>query len=199
MKIINASYEIMTPIDGAAILKAIETAGRVCYKSENAITEGSAEQFVAGIIKSGHESVLEHVSITVRFVVDRGISHQIVRHRIASYSQESTRINYKDGLTVVKPFFWEEDSPQYRAWKGLCEQAETCYLGLIATGVKPVQARNVLPTSTKTEVVMTANLREWRHVFRLRTAKDAHPQIREVAVPLLEELKRKIPVVFGDL
>ena len=204
MKIIPASYSILTPIDGADILRRIETAGRVCYKSEGAIKDGSAEKFVRAIIKSGHESVLEHVSLSVRFTVDRGISHEIVRHRIASYSQESTRYcNYgKDKfgneLTFIRPCFWE-DGPKYKAWRGMCETAEACYLSLISFGAKPEEARSVLPNSLKTELIMTANAREWRHFLRLRTARDAHPQIREVACPLLAELKERIPVVFDDI
>lgn len=204
MKIIPASYEILTPIDGADILRRIESAGRMCYKSEGAITDGSAERFVAGIIRRGHESVLEHVSLSVKFTVDRGVSHEIVRHRIASYSQESTRYcNYSgekfDGeITVIEPCFWDEDGSAYQEWRYICQRAEMSYKYLIQNGATPEQARSVLPNSLKTELIMTANLREWRHFLKLRTAKDAHPQMREVTAPLLAELKR-IPVVFDDL
>lgn len=208
MKIIPAGCEILTPIDGADILRRIESAGRVCYKSEGAITDGSAKRFVAGIIRRGHESVLEHVILSVKFTVDRGVSHEIVRHRIASYSQESTRYcNYgadKFGreLTFIRPCFWTEGSRAYEIWKASMEAAERDYIRLtdrLECGATPEQARSVLPNSLKTEIVMTANLREWRHFLRLRTAKDAHPQMREVAAPLLAELKSKIPVVFDDL
>ena len=205
MKIINASYKIETPIDGAEILKRIEKAGRTCYKSEDRITEESAEAFVRMLIERGHESVLEHESITVRFVCDRGISHEIVRHRLASYSQESTRYcNYSgdrfgSGLTFIKPCFLPEVSVTYRLWKRAMFVAEKKYFGLLNWGCTPQEARTVLPNSTKTEIVMTANLREWRHFLKLRTAKTAHPQMRELTVPLLHELQERIPVVFDDI
>ena len=205
MKIINASYHIETPIDGAEILKRIEKAGRTCYKSEDRITEESAENFVRMLIERGHESVLEHESITVRFICDRGISHEIVRHRLASFSQESTRYcnysNYRFGseLTVIKPCFLKEKTGAYMSWFAAMHLADIMYSDMLAEGCTPQEARSVLPSSTKTEVVMTANLREWRHFLKLRTAKAAHPQMRELTVPLLHELQERIPVVFDDI
>ena len=205
MKIINASYHIETPIDGAEILKRIEKAGRTCYKSEDRITAESAEAFVRMLIERGHESVLEHESITVRFVCDRGVSHEIVRHRIASFSQESTRYcNYSNDrfgseLTFIKPCFWKEWTLAYKQWSLAVSFAEKEYFALLDCGCTPQEARSVLPNSTKTEVVMTANLREWRHFLKLRTAKAAHPQMRELTVPLLHELQERIPVVFDDI
>ena len=205
MKIINASYHIETPIDGAEILKRIEKAGRTCYKSEDRITEESAKSFVQKLIERGHESVLEHESITVRFICDRGVSHEIVRHRLASYSQESTRYcNYSGDrfgseLTFIRPCFLPEVSVTYRLWKRAMFVAEKKYFGLLNWGCTPQEARSVLPNSTKTEIVMTANLREWRHFLKLRTAKAAHPQMRELTVPLLHELQERIPVVFDDI
>lgn len=205
MKIIKAGFHILSPVDGAEILKSIEQAGRVCYKSEDKITDDSAEKFVAGIIKRGHEAVLEHQSITVKFIVDRGVSHEIVRHRLAAYCQESTRYcNYsKDGfgneITVIEPCFWDKNSPQMKAWEAAMDEAQTYYLALIEMGATPQEARSVLPNSLKTEVVMTANLREWRHFFKLRTAPAAHPQMREVAIALLAEFQRLVPVVFDDI
>ncbi len=205
MKIINASFEIMTPLNGAEILKHIETAGRTCYKSEDKITASSAEKFVANIIKNGHESVLEHFSFSVRFIVDRGVSHELVRHRIASFSQESTRYcNYITDrfgreLTVIKPCFLAEGTPAWDTWKTECASAEAAYFELLELGCQPQEARAVLPNSLKTEVIMTCNLREWRHMLSLRTGKAAHPQMREVTTPLLEKLKELIPVVFDDI
>ena len=205
MKIINASYSIETPIDGAEILKRIEKAGRTCYKSEDRITEESAESFVRMLIERGHESVLEHESITVRFVCDRGVSHEIVRHRLASYSQESTRYcNYSGDrfgseLTVIKPYFLKETTGAYKSWITAMFVAEKEYFAMLNWGCTPQEARSVLPNSIKTEVVMTANLREWRHFLKLRTAKAAHPQMRELTVPLLNELQERIPVVFDDI
>lgn len=205
MKIIPASYEILTPIDGAEILRRIEEAGRVCYKSEGAIKSGSAERFVKRIIESGHESVLEHVSFSVRFTVDRGVTHELVRHRVASYSMESTRYcNYgqdKFGseLTFIRPYFWTDGSDAYKTWKEAMEAAERYYLRLIYMGATAQEARGTLPHSVKADIEMTANLREWRHCLRLRTAKASHPQMREVMIPLLAELKSRIPVIFDDL
>lgn len=212
MKIINPSVEFMEPVNGAEILRKIERIGRVCYKSEDKITEDSAEKFVRGIIKSGHESVIEHQSISVKVICDRGVSHEIVRHRIASYSQESTRYcNYTGekfgwGITVVDigtGFKYdmenETDRKKWCIWLDAMFDAEYHYEKLIAAGAKPEEARSVLPNSTKTEIVMTMNLREWRHFLRLRGGKAAHPQIREVADMILEMFHKEIPVVFDDI
>ncbi|GAB6177728.1 FAD-dependent thymidylate synthase [Desulfobaculum senezii] len=205
MKIVRPSFDIMFLPDGEEMIRNIEAAGRTCYKSEDKITSDSARKFVRRIIASGHESVIEHGSATVRFVCDRGVTHELVRHRIAAFSQESTRYaNYSkdkfgNEITVVKPVFWDEDSEAYRLWYEAMEQAERLYLDLIDKGAKAQEARSVLPNSLKTEIVMTANLREWRHVFKLRCDGAAHPQIREVMLPLLDEFARRVPVVFDDL
>ena len=195
----------MDDIDGAKILQKLERCGRVCYKSEDKITEGSAEKFIGMILKSGHESVLEHEKLTVKFICDRGVTHEIVRHRIASYSQESTRYcNYSkdkfvNELAFIRPCFWADDSEEYAVWKRAMEEIEKTYVKLISLGAKPEEARSILPNSLKTEIVCTMNLREWRHFFRLRTAERAHPQIREISVALLDELKKRIPVIFDDI
>ena len=205
MKIINASYKIETPIDGAGMLKRIEMAGRTCYKSEDRITAESAKAFVRMLIERGHESVLEHASITVRFICDRGVSHEIVRHRLASYSQESTRYcNYSNDrfgyeITFIKPYFLKEGTVAYASWITAMHLANIMYSDMLAEGCTPQEARSVLPNSVKTEIVMTANLREWRHFLKLRTAPAAHPQMRELTVPLLKELQERIPVVFDDI
>lgn len=199
MKVINPYVEVLTPLNGKAILKHIELCGRVCYKSEDKITEDSAIKFVENIIKRGHESVLEHFSISVRFVCDRGVSHEIVRHRIASYSQESTRYcNYGHGeVTFIKPLFFE--GAELENWEEAMENAENSYLWMIDEAFSPQAARSVLPNSLKTELIMTANLREWRHFLKLRTSKAAHPQMVEVANPLLVIFQNEIPVVFDDI
>jgi thymidylate synthase (FAD) len=205
MKIVSPSHEIMTTIDGASVLQSIELAGRTCYKSENKVTANSAVAFIERIITSGHHSVIEHVNITVKFICDRGVTHELVRHRLASYSQESTRYaNYsKDKfgkeITVVKPPFWSEDSAEYAEWRKAMKCAEKSYMRLIEMKARPEQARSVLPNSLKTEIVMTCNIREWRHVLNLRCSKEAHPQIREIMLPLLSELHDKVPVVFDDI
>ena len=205
MKIIKPDVQFITPIDGATILKRLEQCGRVCYKSEDKITEGSAEKFVAGIIKRGHEAVLEHCSFTVKFICDRGVSHEIVRHRMASYCQESTRYcNYSKDvfgseITVIRPSFLTEGTPGWQYWKVACRMAEKSYFELLDWGCTPQEARSVLPNSLKTEVVMTANIREWRHFLKLRCSPAAHPQMREVALILLDKVHWLIPVCFDDI
>lgn len=205
MQIVQAGYEILDPLNGEEILKKIERVARVCYKSEDKITDGSAEKMVRALVKRGHEAMLEHFSFSVKFIVDRGVSHEIVRHRVASFAQESTRYcNYghEGEIAVIEPCFWEVGSQEYMAWKHGCMVAQRRYLELLEDGASPQEARAVLPNSLKTEVVMTANLREWRHFFKLRacgmTGKP-HPQMLEVVVPLLKEVKSLIPVVFDDL
>lgn len=205
MKVIPASFEIMGQVDGQAMLANIERYGRVCYKSEGGITPDSAGPFIRRIVRSGHESVIEHEKLTVRFICDRGVSHEIVRHRLASYSQESTRYcNYaKDKfgneLTFIRPCFWEEGSPAYALWEKQMRSAEEAYIALLQAGATPEQARSVLPNSLKTELVATMDLREWRHFLRLRTAARAHPQMRELALPLLRKLQELLPPVFEDI
>ena len=202
MKIIDAKVEIIDKLDGLEMLKKIELIGRTCYKSEDKITDDSCKQFVKNIIARGHESVLEHVNFSVRFTCDRGVSHEIVRHRIASYSQESTRYcNYAkaDEIVVVKPCFWSESDNDFKDWKSAMQIAESHYMKLIRNGSTPQEARSVLPNSLKTEIVMTANIREWRHFLKLRTSKTAHPQMREIAIMLLNMLVEIVPELFGDI
>lgn len=206
---IKPQFFIESPVDGAEVLKHIEKVGRTCYKSEDRITDSSAATFVKNIIKQGHEAVIEHYSITVRVICDRGVTHEIVRHRMASYAQESTRYcNYsKDKfgsqITYIEPCFWdvntEEGKKKYQVWKDVMEYTEKKYMELMDLGATPQEARSILPNSLKTELVMTMNLREWRHFFRLRTAPASHPQMREIAILMLEEFQKLIPVVFDDI
>lgn len=204
MKLVKASYEILSKIDREEILKAIEVAGRTCYKSEDKITEESAGKFVEMISNRNHYSVLEHQSISVRFICDRGVSHEIVRHRIASFSQESTRYcNYSkdkfgNELTFID-IIDHMNTPQYKEWLEAMKQSEDNYLVQISKECLPQIARSVLPNSLKTEIVVTANLREWKEIFRQRTSKAAHPQMRELMIPLCNELKAKLPEIFGDI
>ena len=208
MKIINAGFQILSNINGMEMLKNIEYIARTCYKSEDMMTELTAVKMVESLINRGHEAMLEHEKISVKFIVDRGVSHEIVRHRVASYAQESTRYcNYSkdkfgNELTFISPCFWSRCSREYEEWYAAMNSAEDIYFELINWGVTPEQARTVLPNSIKTEIVMTANLREWRHFFKLRaigTTGKPHPQMLEVTVPLLAEFKALIPVVFDDL
>ena len=204
MKIVEPSVELINAPDYKTLLTTIEAAGRTCYKSEDKITDGSAEKFVRGIIKRGHEAVIEHGSLTVRFVCDRGVSHEIVRHRMASYCQESTRFcsydkdQFGTEITLIRPCTFDRDSSPYRIWERACQTAEIAYFDLLNEGCTPQEARSVLPNSLKTEVVMTANLREWRHFCKLRCAPAAHPDMRVVANMLLEKLREAYPVFFED-
>lgn len=217
MKVIKPSFEIITPIDSEQILKTIEAVGRTCYKSEDKITDTSCESFVGGIIKRGHEAVIEHYNITVRLINDRGVSHEEVRHRIASYAQESTRycnyskdkfgnevtyIDLKGGMELdpkMKNLDAETTAAIHNEWLMGCADAERHYNRMIELGASPQIARSVLNNSTKTEICITMNMREWRHFFKLRTPVAAHPQMREIAMMLLQEFKNKIPVLFDDI
>lgn len=194
-------YVVVDVINPPLIMKSLEMRGRVCYKSESRITPDSADRFVAGLIKRGHESVIEHEKVSARFIVDRGVSHEIVRHRIASYSQESTRYcNYGHDkeITVIEPYFFNEGIEQ-NIWYQACKTAEKCYMDLIAAGATPQMARSVLPNSLKTEIEVTFNLREWRHFFGLRCSSAAHPQMQQVAIPLFLHLRARLPIIFGDI
>lgn len=208
MKVINAGYSIYNGESYLSMVARVEEIARTCYKSEDKITKESGEKMIRGLIKSGHEAMIEHASVSVKFIVDRGVSHEIVRHRLAAYAQESTRYcNYSKGkfggeITVIRPCFFEEGSDEYYEWLEAMDAAEDSYLDLLELTGAPEQARDVLPTSVKTEINVTMNMREWRHFFKLRaldkTGK-AHPQIKEVAIPLLAEFKERYPAFFGDL
>jgi len=204
LKIVNASARIIafTP----NLEQTIELAGRVCYKSEDRITDDSAAAFIKRLRDSKHESVLEHGSISVKVICDRGVSHELVRHRIASFSQESTRYcNYsKDQfgkeITVIdpRPAFPSMDEKQFTLWCDAMQNADEYYAEAIQFGMPPQMARSVLPNSLKTEIVITANPREWLHIFKMRCDKAAHPQAREVMVPLQQEFAQRWPAIFGD-
>ena len=218
MKIIEPKYEILTEISEGGIkeLQQIERVARVCYKSEDKIVPdgSSAKKLVSFLVKQGHEAMLEHSQLSVLFTCDRAIANELVRHRIASFAQESTRYcNYageKFGgeLSFIRPYyidnreitdFNEDEYTSEDAWLDACAAAEQAYRDLIARGMRPEQARCVLPLCLKTEIVVTANYREWRNIFKLRTPVAAHPQMRELMCPLLLELQKKIPVVFDDI
>lgn len=215
MKLIKPSYEIISKIDTDYLLHLIEQAGRTCYKSEDKITPTSAKDFIKMILGRHHESVIEHGGMTVRFIVDRGVSHELVRHRLASFSQESTRYcNYSkdkfdNQITFIMPEWldfngWDgnitvpSEEPM-QVWLRSMDRAEKDYNKLIANGWVPQQARSVLPNSLKTEIVVTANFREWRTIFKQRCSSAAHPQMREVMIPLLAEVKELVPVIFDDI
>jgi len=222
MRFIEPSYEIMTEIseDGLKELKFIEKIARVCYKSEDIIQEdgSTAKKLITGLIKKGHEAMLEHSTLTVKFITDRGISHELVRHRLCSFAQESSRYcsydkeKFGGEITFILPEFWDieqkyvsdadeanDRDAKLELWKQSLQKAEDTYLTLIDSGAKPEEARSVLPNSTKTEIVVTANYREWRNIFKLRTEMHAHPTMRYIMIPLLHELQDRIPIIFDDI
>lgn len=221
MRILTAKFDILTPISGGGIeeLKHIEKIGRKCYKSDDRITEDgeSAKKFVKMLINNGHEAMIEHGSISVLFTNDRGVSHEEVRHRIASFAQESTRyVNYSldkfgNEINVIdimpgialdpKMKNLDEDTIGLivEEWMDAMEDAERHYMRMIELGASAQIARSVLPSSTKTEITITANYREWRTFFKLRTPITAHPQMREVSIPLLKEFKLLLPILFDDI
>lgn len=221
MNIMKPSFEILTPISEGGIeeLKHIELIGRVCYKSEDKISEDgeTAKKFVKMLIGRGHEAMIEHSSLSVKFTVDRGVSHELVRHRIASFAQESTRfVNYSldkfgneiNVIDINGSIELDNKMKDMKAidiaaityeWRMAMQDAEKHYMNMIELGATPQIARSVLPNSTKTEITITANYREWRAFFKLRTAPTAHPAMREVTIPLLKELKNRLPIIFDDI
>lgn len=206
MKIINQSVEIIDSLDSDRILSKLEKCGRVCYKSENNIKDGSKEKFLRNIIRSGHESVLEHETISIKAITNRSVSHQLVRHRIASYSQESQRYcnyskdKFNDEITVIKHAkFRKGIDVAFDIWRIACEDSEYQYFKLLGMGVSPEDAREVLPNSVKTEIIMTMNIRSWRNFFKTRLDIAAQLQIRQLANLILNEFKENIDVLFDDI
>jgi len=207
MNIIKQSFEMIYPVkddDWKAEALNIEKIARLCYKSEDKITDTSYRQMLANLVKREHFAMIEHGTMTVKFITDRGVSHEIVRHRVASYAQESTRYcnysldKFNNEITVISPVGIVENSSQWDIWKHSCETAEKAYFALLSQENKPQIARAVLPNSLKTEIVMTANFREWLHFFKLRTlGTAAHPQIRDLTLPLYENCKINLPEIFS--
>ena len=217
MKIVKAGYEILTPVseNGKKELMHIENIARTCYKSVNTINDfNKTQEFIRNLITNGHEAMLEHSMLAVKFIVDRGVSHELVRHRVASFAQESTRycnyskdkfnneltfIDIKGSFKYMDGFTKEQQVVIINNWNTIMIEAENAYMDLTRHGVPAQVARSILPNSLKTEINITANYREWRNIFRLRIAPSAHPQMREVMIPLFNELQNTIPVIFDDL
>ncbi|MEG1636109.1 MAG: FAD-dependent thymidylate synthase [Cellulosilyticaceae bacterium] len=217
MKIVQASYTIRKLAPWKDMLQLVEEIARTCYKSEENITDISYEKFLRGIIDRGHEAMIEHVGFSVKFINDRGVSHEEVRHRLASFAQESTRycdyskdkfdknVTYVDisrGIeldTKMRNYTAEQTALILTEWMEACQDAERHYFKMLDLGATPQIARGVLNNSTKTEIWITMNLREWRHFFSLRADRPAHPQMREQALPLLHDLQEECPLIFGDL
>jgi len=221
MKLIKPYYEIFNENDFYRAAKEIELAARTCYKSEDKIDEFSAAELIKKLINSGHEAMLEFgPSITVKLICDRGVSHELVRHRLCSFAQESTRYcnyskdKFNNGITFIIPSWITtiQDGNIYDSkvsfstvetddniWFRSMLQSERWYNQLIKMGWQPQQARSVLPNSLKTEIVVKANIREWRHIFIQRTSKKAHPQMRELMIPLLQHFQLMCPLLFNDI
>lgn len=201
MKIIDQSWHwLQQPTNP---LELIERTGRICYKSENRINPGSAAKFVKMLVELGHEAVIEHVQASVLLITNRGVTHELVRHRMASYAQESTRyVKYHGEMEFIKPVWWDDvnySQQQKDHWSNSMQIAENSYHQALEFGDKPEQARELLPNSLKTEIAITANLREWRHIFKLRCSNKAHPQIRMLMLDCMKGFAQAIPVVFDDL
>jgi len=198
MKIINQSWEwIQKPV---LPLELIEKAGRTCYQSWDKKTDSSAKKICESLIYSGHESVIEHASATVKLITNRGVMAEITRHRLASFSIESTRYVRYDDMEFIRPVWWDKCGIREQArFSSSLTESEMAYNFLIDVGWRPEQAREVLPNALKTEIIMTANLREWRHIFKLRTGKKAHPQIRALMFDVLDGFKQEIPVIFDGI
>lgn len=206
MKIVYSDYIVLSYINRNDILTDIERAARTCYKSEGKISTDSAAKLVRNLVKNGHHAMLEFADITVKFIVDRGVSHELVRHRLCDFAQESTRFcnygNSADGVSFIWPCYITPDTGLAYQWIAAMEKAEYAYMEMLDSGCTPQEARCVLPNSVKTEVVMKANLREWRNIFELRACGKTgtpHPQMLEVMVPLLIDLKYRLPEIFDDL
>lgn len=214
MKLIKPKVEILDRIDKDQVICDIARVARTCYKSEDKINREADRKLVKRLIESKHEAMLEFVDVTVKFTTDRGVSHELVRHRMASFAQESTRYcnyskdKFNNELTFIIPSWAEvnklgeivaDDNEAFYDFKRALEMAEAFYLSLIAKGWTAEKARMVLPMSIKTEINMKANLREWRHFFKLRCHHTAHPDIRVLALDLLKQMHEQIPVIFDDL
>ena len=197
MRVVEQSAQLLTPYSEKEVLLLLEQAGRVCYKSEHKIHDNSAKTFVSNIIKNHHQSVLEHVSLTFRLITDRGVSHELVRHRLASYSQESTRYIRYSNIEFIKPvglYGYEQET----YWKQAMLMSEAMYYAMLKDGITPEIARSVLPNSTKTELVMTANIREWQHILKMRTSVAAHPQMKDLMRLVEQILCFNYPTLFKE-
>lgn len=204
MLLVSPYAKLLTPEtlnDGKYLLRTIEAFGRVSHRTEEAQTENSWERFIpAVVLQHGDWSIVEHAIASVEFLVDRGMSHEIVRHRIASYTQESTRfVNYgkQDSVSFIKPVLSTES--QKEQWDLAIKTSEVAYLNLLSLGIAPQIARSVLPNALATKLIVTANLRSWRNFLLLRTTKETHPQLREISLDLLKQFQERIPILFSDI
>jgi thymidylate synthase (FAD) len=188
---------------GIALLQRIEWCARISHRSEEAATAVSYDRFLRSVVlQHGDWSVVEHASVSVDMLVDRGITHEIVRHRLFGFTQESTRfVNYEKKMpaSFIDALGPTSGQRQARIWETAIVHAEEAYKGLIREGVAPQLARSVFPNALASRIIITGNLRNWRHFLLMRTTKEAHPQMREVTIPLLAEFKEKIPIFYEDI
>lgn len=198
MRMVQQSYEIIKFPENA--LQEIEADARTCYQSHDKITDESAEKLACKLIDKGHGAMLEFADVKVKFITNRGISHELVRHRPCSFAQESTRyVRYND-VDFIEPEWWlRAKVDQRQSWLDAMCSAEEKYTALLDSGLSPQDARGVLPADTKTEIRVKTNIREWRHIFSLRCARSAHPQMRSLLAPLLADFKQLMPVFFDDI
>lgn len=200
MKLIEQSHEILRLPKN---LKMIEKVARSCYQSQDKIKEDSDIRLIKSFMEATppHSAMLEFEDITVRFITNRGVTHELVRHRLCSFAQESTRyVRYDGDMEFIKPVWWGDSTKdQQDSFVHFCKVIENHYKYFLASGWQPQQAREILPNALKTEINVKANVREWRHIFKLRCFKKAHPQIRALMVALLVDLRGKIPLVFDDI
>ncbi len=203
MKIVEPWIKV-EKIDGIKIMKRIERACRTCYRSEGKITEDSYKKLLNNCITRGHESVLEHEKVTVRIYSDVGSYKDLTRHRMASFSVESTRYcsydkdKYGNEISFINPVYIE-DKEMYETWKKTMQEIENGYIKMKKLGATTDMCREVLPHSTAGEYTMTANIREWKHILALRTTNHVHPSIRQVLIPLLKYFQEEMPEIFGDI
>lgn len=207
MKIIKPSFEILSPanvIDGVRMLYHIESMARISHRSEDKQTPETWKRFIPAVVmQHGDWSVVEHASATVLFRMDRGIVFELVRHRLFSFTQESTRFvngrkSYPDGLEFIQPENLRNNPSQWH-WEQACRQAETEYLDMLEQGIRPQEARSVLPNSLAATIAVTGNLRNWRHLLIMRTTQETHPDFKVITLPLLEEFKQRVPLLFDDI
>ena len=204
VQVVKSSFEFLTPVDADFVLRHIENCGRTCYQSFDKKDDTSHLRFLKHIVSRHHESVIEHFSVSVKFIMDRAIANELVRHRLASFSQESTRYccyakeKFGNEITVIKPVMLEEGTQAYDTWKNSMEAIEKAYLTMLEQGQTPETARAVLPCCLKTQIVVSANLREWKHIFSMRCSDAAHPDIRFLMRDLKKEFQKRIPIIFDE-
>lgn len=204
MKIIEPSIQVEN-VDYKQIMKNLERACRTCYRSEGKITEESYKTLLKNCINRGHESILEHEKVTIRMMCDIGVYKDLTRHRIASFSIESTRYcnygkdKFDNQIKFIKPVNMDEGTELYKKWYSTCEIIEKNYVEMSNLGATPDQLRMLLPHSTAAEVTMTANIREWKHIFSLRCTNHTHPAVEQLMIPLLLKFKKEMPEIFENI